>query len=221
MSVASKGDRSPRDHYITPIELCNFFAEKVVAKWDTIFDIGAGDGRIGRAVFDKMCRRRGPPGGRQLKCNRVFVDVKPQTEPLPGETWIADEYNKRQLEQVCSLKQKTVVVSNPPYSLMEHPYDLIVPTWSVLNNSAASGSQMWYLLRLDWLGARKRSEFIHVNPPAVQGLVTPRPKFMTHLGKNSTDSGEYAWFGWETGRDAYSCGSFIRSWIWKEAGRKQ
>jgi len=79
-----------------------------------------------------------------------------------------------------------VILTNPPYNQAEQFIEMCLPlaTWTVM------------LLRLNYLGSEKRSEFLRAHTPDVYVLPN-RPSFGNNkLGKRGTDSTEYAWFVW-------------------------
>lgn len=83
-----------------------------------------------------------------------------------------------------------VVITNPPYSLAQEFCER-AKLWL-----RTPDSLIVMLLRINFLGAKKRAKWLRANLPAV--AVSPkRPSFGTNKdGKKGTDATEYAWFTW-------------------------
>lgn len=101
-----------------------------------------------------------------------------------------------------------LIITNPPFTL----------ALEFLQKSLAEADSVWYLLRLNFLGSKRRKPFWNANPPTHQLVLSERPCFVWVCkdckamydpdsttvcevcgGKvrAQTDSIEYAWFGWD------------------------
>lgn len=107
-----------------------------------------------------------------------------------------------------SFRRMNLIITNPPFSLAVE----------FLQKSLAEAGSVFYLLRLNFLGSKKRKEFWRANKPSHVMVLSERPCFAwvckpcealfrpevyhicPHCGgpvKPQTDSIEYAWFGWD------------------------
>lgn len=82
-----------------------------------------------------------------------------------------------------SWDQADAIITNPPFFLaMEFIQKAITVAW-------AHNAYVAFLLRLNWLGSKKRKDF-HQNRPADLYIMSKRPSFTG----GATDSIEYAWY---------------------------
>lgn len=79
---------------------------------------------------------------------------------------------------------KDLIVTNPPFSLAEE--------FLTKSLSESEADCVVYLLRLNYMGSKKRLDFWKENPPKKIIVLSKRPSFS---GKG-TDATEYAWFCW-------------------------
>lgn len=79
-----------------------------------------------------------------------------------------------------------LLITNPPYSLA---FEFVQ---KAVRLTEECGGMTAMLLRLGFLGSRRRSGWMRAHPPSVH-VISPRPSF-TPDGK--TDASEYAWFVW-------------------------
>lgn len=77
-----------------------------------------------------------------------------------------------------------LIITNPPFSL----------AMEFLQKSLAEADTVIYLLRLNFLGSKKRQAFWFANRPSHVLVLSSRPSF---TGDGHTDSIEYAWFCWD------------------------
>ena len=77
-----------------------------------------------------------------------------------------------------------LVLTNPPYSIA---IDFVKKALTI-------APTVVMLLRLGFLGSKKRHQFFLDNPPAALYILSSRPSF---TGDNKTDSSDYAWFVWD------------------------
>jgi hypothetical protein len=145
-------------------------------------DIGAGDGRIGL-----VCRERLDG---YYKLGSVFIDVT-NRHPLPKSCkWLKRDYltlNIKSLFKVDSQEMPRIFVSNPPFSICD---EIVFKTVEYLYE-CGNGIAIFFL-RVNWLGSRKRNEWLQRHPPKKMIVLSPRPSFT----KGRTDTTEYAWFMW-------------------------
>lgn len=179
MSRTNKPTRVGRDFYQTPIWVIDCLVETLVDEPinpNFIIDAGCGDGRIGTSVCDVV------------KATNRFVDIDTSNMP-EGLDAIESDFPLWMNTRSFNKHHTIWIVSNPPYNqAME-----FVRSGHEAISKQGNGSLMACLLRLDWLGSKKRSDWLSENKPTFIGVLTPRPKFV--VGQ-STDSGEYAWIMW-------------------------
>ena len=84
-----------------------------------------------------------------------------------------------------------IVLTNPPYSLAQEFVD------HAMKFRRTELSLVAMLLRINFLGSKKRAKWLRENTPTV--AVSPRrPQFCKNKhGKKGTDATEYAWFLWD------------------------
>jgi hypothetical protein len=90
---------------------------------------------------------------------------------------------------------RTVVVGNPPYSIAEKHVQLLL-------DYLLPGSFIAFLLKLGFLGTKKRAEGIWKEEPTQCHYIWPilgRPSFITSDTGSTSDVNEYAMFIWEVG----------------------
>ena len=186
MSRTGHGERRDSDKYQTPMEICqawSSWAHEMGCKPQHLLDIGAGDGRIGRAFkreFEDL--------------TLTFLEPEPETEKLEGEEWLLRRFSVETVVPLLTpVEDEWLIVSNPPFSMSD---EIVSETIRQLNNMCHRWIAM-FLLRLNWLGSKKRSEFLSQFPPQFVRVIVPRPSF---TGKG-TDACEYAIMVWVSVRD--------------------
>jgi hypothetical protein len=205
MSSTGRGKKSggTRDFYVTPkwcIQLLAYSILRLGKHSDKIFnsivDIGAGDGRIGLVVKDYIEKRCEYQDDESLSLTMIDI-VK------PGVMFSIDKKNGRYIEadflgsrvqrdikkMVGFGNEKILFVSNPPFSLSLKIISNVV-MWL---EGCAKGSEAWFLLPLNWLGTLKRADFLSKHSPSRICTLAPRPSFS---GDGKTDSTEYCWMQW-------------------------
>ena len=178
---STRGKSSPirhkRDLYRTPQWCIDLLTEKMppipVAR---VIDLGAGDGRIGRTIA----------GGLE-SCPIDMYDVHEPDCPRPGEHWYIGDALVCARENRVNAEAK-IVVSNPPFLLATEFVQLGVE----IIQASHRPSVAVFLLRVNWLGSKKRAAWINAHPPARITVLAPRPSFTG----GGTDSCEYAWIWW-------------------------
>ncbi len=138
-------------------------------------------------------------------------------EPCRGDGAIYDRvpvFNKRHAEidegidyLITPFNHAQLIITNPPFSL----------ALEFLQKSLTEADSVFYLLRLNFLGSKKRKPFWNANRPTHTLVLSDRPCFVWvckdckaayHPGSTTvcecggkvraqTDSIEYAWFGWD------------------------
>lgn len=195
--LSGRAKRIEDDKYTTPLWCCTRLAE-----WcrlhlpvpEHIVDIGAGDGRIGRTVRDDWL----PAPHNELLIRLTLLEpMEPreadriQAEELnDGDDVLAVRFEDVADDAIIRIDNLTVLyVSNPPFSLSEE--------WvrRVVNIVLRGGTPRFaaFLLRLDWLGTKRRSNILDWHPPRWILPLSPRPSF----AHGRTDAREYAWFIWD------------------------
>lgn len=178
MSATGRGAaRSPADYYPTP-EWCT----RALADWldrqrmyaPGIIDPCAGDGAVLRVVHELWPRRR--LTGLELR------DV-PAPEGVPC-VWSTGR-SSLDLGSTMVPGRLDAVVTNPPYSLAKE----FITAWAPRVEWSA------WLLRLNFLGSQKRTEWLRSMPSAWVLVLPRRPSFTG----DGTDMTEYAWMVWQRG----------------------
>lgn len=173
----SRLDQNPRDLYRTPMWACKAWAKKTLEFLHpgTIIDLGSGeDARIGVAIREQMTH----------PAKLIPVDTHPPHGVEPIDFLIMDPMTLPGIRMDVSV----LWVSNPPFSKAQ---EFLEKTLGNLCRLPAS-SVVAFLLRLGFLGSRKRASMWRRYPPDHITVLTPRPTF-TGTG---TDSAEYGIFWW-------------------------
>lgn len=174
MSATNRGaPRAENDFYETPAAVTHAILP-YIPRGGVVFDPCCGNGAILKAVEADY----GAYIGMDVDETRVdYCDTM-----LNGIFWHYDAL-------VESWPKAGVCIMNPPFS---KAFEFVqkAEAWTREHGSTAA-----VLLRLNFLGSRKRSEFMRRSPPDVY-VITPRPSFAD--GKN--DATEYAWMVWGPGR---------------------
>lgn len=203
-------ERHPDDFYETPAWCTRAILPHLAAPM-TVLDAGSGTGAILRACgsfwIEKpgATRSLGMPGPSRgmpfllmgVEQSEERVRQANEFEPYPDRDdlcfahgdffslrgWIDDEpsFCDRRGNQNFSL-----VISNPPYGDAE----------KFVEHALKIGTEVCFLLRLNWLASKKRAAFHRAHPSDV--FVLPKRPSFTDDGR--TDATEYAWFVWGKGR---------------------
>lgn len=160
-----------------------------------LYDLGAGDGRIGHTIFPQFSKFLEQSGG---KTHEFYIDIKRDVY-LTGN-WIVDDYTKEHVKPETE-HAPTVYVSNPPFSASEA---FVYKT--VEDLAGRDISMAVFLLRLNWLGSKHRAAWINAHPPCKVLVLAPRPSFnkVVRIDKDgkkrtsNTDACEYGWFFWSS-----------------------
>ena len=176
MSSTNRGSlRAVSDYYRTPAWAVHRILEALPASMrrGVWMDPCAGEGSIIQAA-------QGVLDGIQWKAIELRDECRDQLEAIPDCSVTIDNYLRQQPSGHVD-----VVLMNPPYRLAE---EFIV-------HAMKHARFVVVLLRLNFLGAEKRSELLRAWAPDVYVLPN-RPNFIP--GQSGTDSIEYAWMVWDS-----------------------
>lgn len=167
MSATGRGAvRNPRDFYATPEHAYECLAPTLKPlSGSSVWEPAEGDGRITGWLRD-------------IGWNSIGTDI------AGGFDFLDDD-----LRVGFALHRKPHwIITNPPYSLaLEFCEAAIRGTPSV--------QHVMFLLRLNFLGSKRRKPFLTANPPSAIIALSKRPSFR-QVGKKTTDMCEYGWFYW-------------------------
>jgi len=108
--------------------------------------------------------------------DRVSAVRKEWCELSEGRDYLTTRYSER----------FDLIITNPPFSF----------AMEFISKSLDEAGTVIYLVRVNWLGAKKRRDFWNRRPPSHLFPLAKRPSFKCN-GK--TDATEYAWFAWDRG----------------------
>lgn len=192
MSATNRGaQRKAQDLYRTPQWCVDALAERikkdVSLQKPVLIDPGTGDGRIGNTVA-AAC---GPSNFQKV----YLVDTDPAVLTLGSlpcsPTCVHEDYLEWLHKLNPSQGRSYLIPSNPPFSLAEQ---FVRATVEWLRRNKLDGCAV-FLLRVNYLGSKKRVTWLSQNPPSRITVLTPRPSF-TGSGSDAT---EYAWTWWNSG----------------------
>ena len=116
-----------------------------------------------------------------LKSDEVYTnDINPDSPAAMNQDYL--QFNERWYNRYQT------IITNPPFNIA---IDIIK---RALSDVVDSG-EVIMLLRLNFLGSKKRHDFWQEYPPKFIYVLSNRPKFIN----NKSDSIEYAWFVWQKG----------------------
>lgn len=175
MSATNRGsERCKDDAYYTPEWAVRALLQTVELPGGLWLEPACGTGNIIRAVEDLR------PGRQQWDANDINPDSSMAClREFPHST-IRQVYNGDYL-QTPPAATYSVAITNPPYSL----------ALEFVQQAQRQASIVVMLLRLNWLGSKKRAEFLRGRMPNVY-VLPKRPSF----SEGATDSCEYGWFVW-------------------------
>ena len=219
MSATNRGaDRRPSDNYPTP-------------SWVTRALLADGDGPIrgpwwddfrrthriakagaARRVLEPACGEgailaelaRANIGARLFGLD-IRADAVCQASTLPGVTAALGDFTgnattlRRLFRGPTLLNAVDTIVTNPPYGGRSNlAWQFVARALEV----APVGAQIWFLLRLNWLGdgerTHQRASWLRDgNHPARVLILERRPSF---TGNGRADASAYAWMLWIAGR---------------------
>lgn len=164
------------EYYPTPERVVDLLVEKVLPQYgahERILEPCAGTGNIIEKLRDAYPYAT-------LVANEINADF---AEPLKEAG--ADEIRLGNCLHMADLRECTLVVTNPPFSLAFAMLKHLLPMVQEVRGT------MILLLRTSWFGPLKRIEWQRKHVP-ITHLIPGRPKFD---GKGSPSS-TYAWFAW-------------------------
>lgn len=124
--------------------------------------------KMSKSTFLEPCRGHG------AIFDRVNAQNKQYAEIFEGIDYLSTEFTDIDL-----------IVTNPPFSL----------ALKFLRKSLSEADTVIYLLRLNFMGAKKRKRFWQNNPPSHLFVLSKRPSFTG----DGTDACEYAFMAWDRG----------------------
>lgn len=195
----SNRGRSPRDFYITPLELADAAIHQL--RWDYF------QGNYPKYVLDAGCGTGiwGLPFSREsYVCG---IDINPNVDDLTMHYY--DEVKQGDFLRFNVMAKYDLVYGNPPYSLAEqfirHSFDLI-----------QDKGYIYFLLRLSFLEGMKRGKGLFKEFPIKRVYIcSRRPSFYSTNGKHTTDTLAYAMFLWQKGYAGKTELSFL-DWEYKK-----
>lgn len=104
--------------------------------------------------------------------NLINAPNKEYCEILENKDYLTTNFNKK----------FDLIITNPPFTFAQE----------FLTKSLFESNNVWYLLRINFLGSKKRKEWWQTVRPDYLLALSERPSFTGH----GTDATEYAWFGW-------------------------
>lgn len=167
--------------FMTP----NSYFRKKYQQGISILEPAAGDGRILYALEKGIHLLT----DQEQKCELVAVDkYYGSSDKEIGYRSDVRAYWKQDFLTLDSCGQFDLIVTNPPYSLAT---EFILKCYDCL----AEYGEMWFLLRLDFLGSKNRYQRLYTTmPPTTIMVLSQRPSF---TNDGATDAHNYAWFHWK------------------------
>lgn len=189
MSATNRGSkRSPGDFYVTPAYCVHYLLDNVPLQAGRWLEPGAGTGAI-------ISASRGDPKTADVHWTAVekyvsrigrLCNICSDRDMVIDADFLKFDFGARRYH---------LAVGNPPFSLATQ----------FIDRSLHLAPRAVFLLRLNFLGSKKRREFFErVGIPDVY-VIVPRPSFR-HSGSDAT---EYAWM------------DFRREWAGRREGRTQ
>ena len=111
--------------------------------------------------------------------DKINCDIKRFAEISKGVDYLTTSF----LENRFWTNRYDLIITNPPFSLAKE----------FIEKSLIEGKSVWYLLRLNFLESKDRSDWWQDKLPTHLLTLSARPSF---TGKG-TDATGYAWFGWD------------------------
>lgn len=179
MSATNRGaKRVPHDFYATPVSVASLFLKESnilsTINGGGILEPSAGNGNIIQAI-------------KQVSHDSEITAVELREEEIGNlkEAGAKDIIITNFLETDFTDKYQ-LIIGNPPYSLAQ---EFVEKSISLLE----TGGTVAMLLRIGFLGSKKRNSFFKKYPVSELYVCSARPSF---TGKG-TDASEYAWFIWK------------------------
>lgn len=177
-----KKGRRVLDYYPTPAWCVTTLFERCPPPTDVLVEPSAGDGAIIRQSVMIDPRRRFWACEIQEQFRQPLVTLVGEQRTFIGDFF--DPVFQESVRKLCA-KERVSFIGNPPYELALEFCDTIL---------GAGARYLAMLLRLDFLGSRKRKQFWMLNPLSKLVVLARRPKFK---GGTGTDLYNYGWYIWE------------------------
>jgi hypothetical protein len=181
MSSTNRGAiRNENDYYATPRPAIESFLNIFELQPGNILEPCAGRGAISSVIHERY------PNAylMQIDINHDFDGYMANYghfDIRDFRKWKPDQHDQQHFR---------TIITNPPYSIaqevIEHCFELAIPSTEII-----------MLLRLGFLGSKKRSDFWKKHPVTQIYPLSQRPSF-TGDGRDSTD---YAWYVWSNRRE--------------------
>lgn len=186
MSATNRGSkRSPGDFYVTRAYCVHYLLDNVELPSGRWLEPGAGDGAIIKAARQHHSTVNVRWTAVEKYTRRLERELEPSDILVRGDFLTFD---------FGSLRWH-VALGNPPFSLATQ----------FIDRSLQLAPRVLFLLRLNFLGSKKRREFFErVGIPDVY-VIVPRPSFR----RSGSDATEYAWM------------DFRSEWAGRREGRTQ
>lgn len=179
--VSDPSRRKAHDYYVTPQPLVDFaLGEYWCGRDINILDIGAADGRWGRAAlwWSEGTEDSWLTG----------VDIRPIPQPPEFHFWHPNlDYTRPIDRAMMAIQEFHFIVSNPPFSKAE---EIIRAAWQQL----APGGSMLFLLPLSFLASSGRGQGLWQEiPPVEVGILAQRVNYENAGDSNPRDDALYYW----------------------------
>lgn len=173
MSATNRGaKRVESDFYATPKHVVESILNEIELSGD-ILEPTAGNGNIAEVIKKHYPENR-------LDVVELREEERKNLEKIGADNVIIHDFLTWQTDE-----KYDTIITNPPYSIAE---EIITKCFKHLK----PGGKIIMLLRLNFLGAKKRFQFWQEHPVDSVYVLSNRPSFTG----NGTDATEYAWFVW-------------------------
>ena len=162
--------RRENDHYPTPPAAVDELLKELNPAWGYVCDPAAGDGALLDAALAEYTPERG------------YLAIEVDRAHKPPHYVLYADY----LTLPPSVDPPALFICNPPYALAQEFVTKMLAERGPDTIVAA-------LLRLGFLGSRKRHEWWKENHPHAIRILSKRPSF---TGDGKTDNSEYMWAIW-------------------------
>lgn len=184
--------RRTLDYYPTPHWVTDILIEHYPPPTRLIVEPSAGDGAIIQRFNDRQ--HHDPSMNYQwwaIEIQKKFLKDLAKLKPTPVIS-IDDFFAQRKMLYRCCADSPTSIVGNPPYELALEFCRMCL---------RCGADYVAMLLRLDFLGSKKRKNFINAWPITQLIVLSKRPAFKKGSG---TDMYNYSWVVWHRGAQAKS-----------------
>ena len=166
-----------------------------------ILDPSAGDNRIIKSIENYIKKEN----DKQLfLVEKYAIDVLPNINLTPEFNGV--DYDIAHEKLKATNTKFDLVITNPPFTKAE-------PWIKKMHEVITDGGYCIFLQRLNWLGTKKRSEYLKNNKDLRLKhllVISKRPTWeIDGVEKNKTDTCEYAWFVFQKGFDGMYNGDWL------------